>query len=943
MTDYKATLNLPHTAFPMRAGLSQREPQQLAQWQEQNLYGKIRERFAGKPKYILHDGPPYANGDIHIGHAVNKILKDIIVKSRTLSGFDAPYVPGWDCHGLPIEHRVEQRIGKVGHKVDAATFRTECRQYAQSQVDGQREDFIRLGVLGDWDNPYLTMNYKFEADTIRALGVIVDNGHLQRGFRPVHWCLDCSSALAEAEVEYQDKTSDAIDVAFAVLDGADFAARTGVAAQTGLAVAIWTTTPWTLPANHGVSVHPELEYVVLSGQKAGVEQHIIVADALAEQVQERWQLEGVTQSERFHGRALDGLVLQHPFGHRNVPVIVGEHVTTDAGTGAVHTAPGHGDDDFHIGKAYGLPTSSPLRDNGVFAEDEPVVGGLHVNRANEPVIAALEENGRLLGHEKLQHSYPHCWRHKTPLIFRATAQWFINMRQAGLLDKAQEAANTVQWVPEWGKARIEGMLDDRPDWCISRQRTWGVPIALFVRKDDSSPHPATPALIEAVAKLVEEKGIDAWFELDGDAFLQEQGYAGDAEHYQKVTDALDVWFDSGVTHYAVLEQDSHLGVPADLYLEGSDQHRGWFQSSLLTSVAMRGTAPYKTVLTHGFTVDESGRKMSKSLGNVIAPQEVTSTLGADILRLWVSATDYRGEMSVSHGILKQMADSYRRIRNTSRFLLANLNGFVPAEHALAEEDMLWLDRWAVDRAAELQAEIKELYSNFQFHQVYQRIHHFCSIDMGGFYLDIIKDRQYTTQENSRARRSCQTALYHIAEALVRWMAPIMSFTAEEIWQHMPGERDESVFLVEWYQGLFCLPENVAMNRAFWQQVQAVKQAVNKAIEDARNEKIVRANLAGDAVLYVNEEVEALLRAFADELRFVTITSTARLAPLSEAPEGLAESQLPGLKVEIKASSAEKCSRCWHHREDVGSNAEHPQLCSRCVTNVEGSGEERHYA
>lgn len=942
MTDYKATLNLPHTDFPMRAGLAQREPQQLAKWQEQNLYSKIRQRFAGKPKYILHDGPPYANGDIHIGHAVNKILKDIIVKSRTLDGFDAPYVPGWDCHGLPIEHRVEQRIGKVGHKVDAATFRTECREYAQKQVDGQRDDFIRLGIFGDWENPYLTMNYKFEADTIRALGVIVDNGHLQRGFRPVHWCLDCASALAEAEVEYQDKTSDAIDVAFAVLDAADFTARTGVVAK-DVSVAIWTTTPWTLPANHGVSVHPELEYAVLSGTKDGTKQHIVVADALLDDVAERWQLQDASISERFLGRALDGLVLSHPFGHRNVPVIVGEHVTTDAGTGAVHTAPGHGDDDFHIGKAYGLPTSSPLRDNGVFAEDEPVVGGLHVNRANEPVIAALQENGTLLAQEKLVHSYPHCWRHKTPLIFRATAQWFINMRQAGLLDQAQAAVNTVQWVPEWGKARIEGMLDDRPDWCISRQRTWGVPIALFVDKEDSAPHPATLALIEAVAKLVEEKGIDAWFELDSTTFLQEHGYGEDADNYQKVTDTLDVWFDSGVTHYAVLEQNEALGVPADLYLEGSDQHRGWFQSSLLTSVAMRGTAPYRNVLTHGFTVDESGRKMSKSLGNVIAPQEVTSTLGADILRLWVSATDYRGEMSVSHGILKQIADSYRRIRNTSRFLLANLNGFVPAEHALQEEDMLWLDRWAVDRAAELQEEIKELYDNFQFHQVYQRIHHFCSIEMGGFYLDIIKDRQYTTQENSRARRSCQTALYHITEALVRWMAPIMSFTAEEIWQHIPSDRDESVFLVQWYKGLFTLPEDAEMNRAFWQQVQAVKQAVNKAIEDARNEKILRANLAGDAVLYVDDDVAALLRSFTDELRFVTITSTARLAPLAEAPDNVADSQVPGLKVQITASAAEKCTRCWHHREDVGSDANHPELCTRCVVNVEGEGEERHYA
>lgn len=943
MTDYKATLNLPHTGFPMRAGLSKREPEQVTQWQEKSLYQQIRERFAGKPKYILHDGPPYANGSIHIGHAVNKILKDFIIKSRTLSGFDAPYVPGWDCHGLPIEHKVEQKIGKAGHKVDVETFRSECRTYAASQVEGQRQDFERLGVFADWDNPYLTMNFNFEADIIRALGTIVRNGHLQKGFKPVHWCLDCASALAEAEVEYQDKTSDAIDVAFPVVDVEDFNQRAGVQASAGAAVVIWTTTPWTLPANHAVSVHPELEYVLLTAEQDGQAVQLLVADALADDVSERWALTNVVKSATFLGEKLAGVELEHPFGNRTVPVIVGEHVTTDAGTGAVHTAPGHGDDDFKVGKENNLPTTSPLRDNGVFAEGEPVVGGLHVNKANKPVVEALKERGILVHQAKLQHSYPHCWRHKTPLIFRATAQWFVDMHKQDLLAQARTAVDQVEWLPQWGKARIEGMLTDRPDWCISRQRTWGVPIALFVDKDTSTPHPATAELIEAVAKQVEEKGIDAWFALDGEAFLREQGYGDDASNYQKVTDTLDVWFDSGVTHYGVLEKRPQLKVPADLYLEGSDQHRGWFQSSLLTSVAMRGTAPYKTVLTHGFTVDEQGRKMSKSLGNVIAPQEVNSTLGADILRLWVSATDYRGEMSVSHNILKQMADAYRRIRNTSRFLLANLNGFKPSKDALPEDDMLWLDRWAVDRAAELQEEIKELYDSFQFHQVYQRIHHFCSIDMGGFYLDIIKDRQYTTQSDSRARRSCQTALYHIAEALVRWMAPILSFTAEEIWQHIPGERDDSVFLTEWYTGLFTLPHDVVMNREFWQQVQAIKQAVNKAIEDARNNKIVRANLAGDAVLYVDDSVQELLSSFADELRFVTITSTATLQPLAQAPADLPDSAVSGLKVQITASEAEKCVRCWHHREDVGQYAEHPELCSRCVENVDGEGEERRYA
>ncbi len=942
MTDYKSTLNLPDTPFPMKAGLAQREPAQLAIWQQDNLYQAIRERFAGRPKFILHDGPPYANGSIHIGHALNKIIKDMIVKSQTLNGFDSPYVPGWDCHGLPIEHKVEQKVGKVGQKVDARTFREECRRYAASQVDGQRQEFIRLGVFGDWDKPYLTMDFAFEANIIRALGKIVENGHLQKGYKPVHWCLDCGSALAEAEVEYQDKESFSIDVAFPVIDAADFAQRTGVQAVAP-AVAIWTTTPWTLPANKAVAVHPELDYVVLSGDSEHGARSLVVAEALADAVAGRAGLADVQRSAPFAGAVLENLLLSHPFLSTQVPVILGDHVTTDAGTGAVHTAPGHGQDDFIVGQRYGLDTDSPLLDTGLFVEGTPVVGGLHVTKANEPVIEALTANGNLIALAKITHSYPHCWRHKTPLIFRATPQWFVSMHKAGLQALANKAVDQVQWLPEWGKARIEGMLKDRPDWCISRQRTWGVPIALFVDRETSEPHPETPRLIEAVAKRVEQEGVEAWFSLDCDAFMAEQGLAVDATRYQKVTDTLDVWFDSGVTHFCVLDQRPELQVPADVYLEGSDQHRGWFQSSLLTSLAIRNAPPYKTVLTHGFTVDETGRKMSKSLGNVIEPKKVTDELGADILRLWVASTDYRGEMSVSHNILKQMGDAYRRIRNTARFLLANLNGFDPAQNALPPEEMLALDRWVVDRAAELQDEIRQLFNEFQFHQVYQRIHHFCLVDLGGFYLDIIKDRQYTTPAESRARRSCQTALYHISEALVRWMAPILSFTAEEIWQHLPGERDRSVFLAEWYTGLFRLPADSDMNAAFWQQVQQIKQAVNKAIEDARNEKVVRANLAADAVLYVDDAKQQLLARLGDELRFVTITSTATLKPLSAVPAGLAPSAVSGLSVAITASPDPKCVRCWHHRPDVGQHAGHPELCGRCVDNIEGDGEVRDYA
>ena len=937
MTDYKATLNLPETGFPMKAGLAQQEPKRLAQWQALDLYRKMRAQAAGRPRFVLHDGPPYANGDIHIGHAVNKILKDMIVKSRGLSGFDAPYVPGWDCHGLPIEHKVEQKIGKAGQKVDAKTFREECRRYAASQVEGQKADFIRLGVFGDWDNPYLTMNYAFEANIIRALGRIVANGHLTKGFKPVHWCLDCASALAEAEVEYQDKTSHAIDVGFAVVHGGDFAVRSGVSV-TCAEVVIWTTTPWTLPANMAVALNGELDYVVLSGSAQGVSRQLVVAEALAESVARRAGLEDVQQSAPFRGAVLEGLVLKHPLYEREVPVILGDHVTTDAGTGCVHTAPGHGQDDFIVGQKYGLEVFNPVQDNGVFIAGLDVVGGLHVSKANEPVIEALTAANRLLAHEKIRHSYPHCWRHKTPLIFRATAQWFISMDAAGLHKRATETIDEVQWLPEWGKARIEGMMKDRPDWCISRQRTWGVPIALFVDRETSELHPDTPRLIEEVARRVEQGGIDAWFELEARELLGD-----DADRYSKVTDTLDVWFDSGVTHFAVLDQNPALGAPADLYLEGSDQHRGWFQSSLLTSLGVRDAAPYRTVLTHGFTVDEQGRKMSKSLGNVIAPQEVTNDLGADILRLWVAATDYRGEMSVSKNILAQMADSYRRIRNTARFLLANLNGFDPAGNAVAVEDMLALDRWVVDRAARLQQDIITLFDQYQFHQVYQRIHHFCAIDLGSFYLDIIKDRQYTTPTDSLARRSCQTALWHISEALVRWMAPILSFTAEEIWEHLPGKRSESVFLEQWYTGLTELPAGAELGRDFWQQVLQVKQAVNKAIEEARNQKVVKANLAAEAVLYVNDELQALLSRLGDELRFVTITSTAVLQPLASAPATVAESSLAGLKVGIAASPHAKCVRCWHHREDVGQHGDHPELCGRCVDNVAGSGEVRRYA
>ncbi len=949
MTDYKSTLNLPRTAFSMKANLANREPQFLREWEEMDLYGKLRAARRGRAaRFVLHDGPPYANGEIHIGHAVNKVLKDIIVKSRTLEGYDAPYVPGWDCHGLPIELNVEKKIGKAGRKVDAATFRKACRDYAAAQVERQREDFKRLGVLGDWDHPYLTMNFRFEADIIRALGRIVARGHLHKGFKPVHWCSDCGSALAEAEVEYAERTSPAIDVRFTVLDDTALLERCHhIPEHEGegpISVVIWTTTPWTLPANQAVAVNPEYEYVLVQCEGGLGPERLLLADSLMKDVMLRYGIEDYRVVAYCRGSELEGLKLQHPFYDREVPIILGEHVTAEAGTGAVHTAPGHGQEDYVAGARYGLPVDNPVDGNGCFLPDTPLFGGEHVFTANDHVIEVLKARGALLHETALRHSYPHCWRHKTPIIFRATPQWFISMEQEGLRQAALDAIQAVQWMPEWGQARIEGMVEKRPDWCISRQRTWGVPITLFIHRHTGELHPATADLMERIAARVEARGIDAWFELDPRELLGDE-----AADYDKVTDTLDVWFDSGVSHACVLEGNPGLSFPADLYLEGSDQHRGWFQSSLLTSVAMHQVAPYKAVLTHGFTVDAAGRKMSKSLGNVIAPQKIFKTLGADIIRLWVAATDYRGEMSVSDEILKRMSDAYRRIRNTARFLLANLNGFDPAAHSLPAEEMLVLDRWVVARCGALQREIRQAYEAYEFHLIYQKVHNYCAVEMGSFYLDIIKDRQYTTQESSVARRSAQTAMYHVVEALVRWIAPILSFTAEDIWRHIPGERGESVFLEEWYGAVEAFTgadEAGLMGTPFWELVKTVREGVSRELEGLRASGEIGSSLDAEVDLYCTPGLYQELGHLRDELRFVLITSYARIHPLSEMPADVVEITVgPHEKCWVRAtrSTYEKCVRCWHHREDVGIHTDHPQLCGRCVENVEGAGETRLFA
>ncbi|WP_153914106.1 isoleucine--tRNA ligase [Shewanella sp. TC10] len=940
MTDYKSTLNLPETDFPMRGNLANREPEMLNRWTQNELYQKIRDSRIGRKPFILHDGPPYANGNIHIGHSVNKILKDIIIKSKTMAGFDAPYVPGWDCHGLPIELMVEKKVGKPGQKISAAEFRAECRKYAAKQVDGQRDDFIRLGVLGDWHNPYLTMDYSTEANIVRSLSKVIDSGHLHKGVKPVHWCTDCGSALAEAEVEYEDKTSPAIDVAFNAVDSAAVASKFGVDGYSStVAAVIWTTTPWTIPANRALCLSPELDYSLVEFVKNGETKTLILAEVLVESCMTRFEAESHNVIGTAKGAELELFRFNHPLSAFDVPAILGDHVTTEAGTGVVHTAPGHGQDDYIVGQKYGLEVANPVGDNGVYKADTEFFAGQHVFKANKSVVELLEEKGQLLHHVAYRHSYPHCWRHKTPIIFRATPQWFISMDNHGLRQQALGEIEQTQWIPDWGQSRIEKMVENRPDWCISRQRTWGVPITLLVNRETDELHPDSVAIMERVAHRIEQEGIQAWWDLEISELIGDE-----ADQYRKVTDTLDVWYDSGSTFSSVVASRPEFnGHEIDLYLEGSDQHRGWFMSSLMISTAMNGKAPYKQVLTHGFTVDGKGRKMSKSVGNVIAPLQVINKLGADILRLWVAATDYSGEMTVSDEILNRSADSYRRIRNTARFLLANLNGFNPETDMIATEDMVSLDRWVVRRAAALQSEIIEAYEQYNFHSVTQKLMQFCSVELGSFYLDIIKDRQYTAKQDGHARRSCQSALYHIAEAMVRWIAPVLSFTADEIWKLLPGERTEFVFTEEWYQGLESVTLEDDLSDDYWQQLLTVRNEVNKVLEQARRDKRIGGSLEAEVTLFADADLASQLAKVADELRFVLLTSKTDVEALDSAPADAIETELNSLKLMVSKSSAQKCERCWHYSDDVGTIESHSTLCGRCVTNIEGDGEHRDFA
>ncbi len=937
--DNKYPLNLPETAFPMRGDLAKREPAWLKIWQDQQLYKKIRVARQGAQKFILHDGPPYANGDIHIGHAVNKILKDIIVKSKTMSGFDAPYVPGWDCHGLPIELVVEKNHGK---NMAPAKFRELCREYAAEQVERQKKDFIRLGVLGDWDNPYLTMDFKTEADIMRSLGEIYKNGYLYQGSKPVHWCVDCASALAEAEVEYEDVNSPAIDVGFKVVDSAALSKAFGIEVMGDAYAVIWTTTPWTLPANQAVSVHPEFDYDLIQTSKG----LLILAHDLAQATLARYAETDAKVLASCKGLALSGLQLQHPFDDRKVPVICGDHVTTEAGTGLVHTAAAHGNDDWLAMRAH-YPDEKPrvlIGGDGKFFNSHlvelEVIRGLARADANKVILELMKLSGHLLASARMNHSFPHCWRHKTPLMSLATHQWFVGMNEPGingssLREQANKAVNETEFFPSWGRARLEAMIKNRPDWCVSRQRNWGVPMPLFVHKETGEPHPQTLALVEAACLMVEKQGIEAWFSLDAPAFLAANA-PDNAEQYNKVTDTLDVWFDSGVTHASVLKRRADLAFPADMYLEGSDQHRGWFQSSLLTGCAIDGRAPYKSLLTHGFVVDGSGHKMSKSKGNVVAPQKVMDTYGADILRLWVANTDYSGELTISDEILKRVADSYRKIRNTLRFLLANVADFDAATQTVPYENLLEIDRYALGVLHDLSTECQAAYNGYELHKVAQALLHFCADDLGGFYLDILKDRLYTNAEDSHDRRAAQTVLLKITQVLAGLMAPILSFTAEEIWQILTPATPDYVILHNWLESTDVVSttphaEYEATLKAKWQAIRQVRADAAKEIEVLRALSQVGSSLQAELVISaVGSRYEALA-SLGDDLRFVMITSGVGLLKANSEAEQ---------KIVVSASTHKKCERCWHYQGDVGVHPEHPSICGRCVSNLFGQPQSR---
>ena len=920
--DYKNTLNLPKTDLPMKAGLPNKEPEILSFWDSINLYNLIREENAKKDKFILHDGPPYANGDIHLGHSVNKILKDIVIKTKTLQGYDAPYVPGWDCHGLPIELNVEKKFGRDSDTVkDKSKFISACREYALSQIENQKKDFIRLGVLGDWENSYKSLDSSFEADTVRSLGRIVTNGHLQKGEKPVHFCYDCKSALAEAEVEYEDKISKSIDVGFKVKkDSLTNLSAAFLKEIDSCSFIIWTTTPWTIPANAAVSIGPELKYTLCSS-KFG---NLILASDLIDQCSERWDedLEKISEAK---GSDIKDVVLEHPYLKRDSILVHGDHVTIDTGTGCVHTAPAHGVDDHNICKKFNIETVHALDGNGFFNAEYEGLAGLPAIKADNIVIDILNDSGALINAEDFHHSYPYCWRHKTPLIFASTPQWFISMDKSGLLEGSIQAVKDVEWEPSWGYERIKSMLEGRPDWCISRQRSWGVPIPLIINKKTGEIHPKQNLLFNEIADRIDEQGLEAWDKANLEDLID------DHDEYIKATDTLDVWFDSGSTHFCVLDKLYGKDLIADLYLEGSDQHRGWFQSSLLTGIAINGKAPYKAVLTHGFVVDENGRKQSKSLGNVVSPQKVCNNLGADILRLWVASTDFRSEMVATDEIMKQVADQYRRIRNTFRFMMGNLNDFNDDSKNINQNDLVEIDKWIISAAIKLDEEVKNLNDSYAYHHVVQKIHNFCVHELGGIYLDIIKDRMYVTKSDSHARNSAQFALFEVADILIRLISPILVFTAEEIWQShdLFKKQSKSVFLCP-KKSLNKVESSISDDD--WKVIFAVKDSVNQNIEKARADSVIKGSLDAKIRISCSSETYGALKKIDNELKFVFIASEVELI----------EDSNTKLSIDIANYDQKKCIRCWNKCESVGSHENDPEICSRCHTNVYGDGEVRKF-
>jgi isoleucyl-tRNA synthetase len=937
MMNYKDTLNLPNTAFPMKANLSQKEPQQLESWSRMGLYEKLRSTAAGKKPFILHDGPPYANGHIHIGTALNKILKDFIVRSKQMAGHDAAYVPGWDCHGLPIEHNVEKELGDKKKQMTQAQIRKSCRAYAEKFIDIQKSEFKRLGVSGQWDQPYLTMNYEYEAIIAAECCKFAKSGELFRSKKPIHWCCSCNTALAEAEIEYKDETSYSIYVRFNLLDSLDDLLPELSGKE--VYVVIWTTTPWTLPANRAVCLHPDFDYAAVDVGGGAV---YILADALVENCMKTFGITDYRVLSRFKAEVLERKNCRHPLYDRTSMIILGRHVTLEAGTGCVHTAPGHGREDYEVGMAYGIEAFSPVDNDGRFTDEIGLFSGMSITEANPKIVETLKEKGLLLASGRIEHAYPHCWRCKKPVIFRATPQWFISMDKLALRKKSLEAIDTVEWIPKWGRERIYGMIENRPDWCVSRQRAWGVPIAVFYCESCGRIHTDSKAF-ETVFELFKEHGADVWFERDTHEFLPEGTVCAGCGKatLKKETDILDVWFDSGVSHAAVLERRPDLSWPADLYLEGSDQHRGWFHSSLLTAVGTRGRAPYKAVLTHGFVVDAEGRKMSKSIGNVVAPETVIKQYGAEILRLWVSASDYRDDIRISDNILKQLSDAYRRIRNTCRFLLGNLSDFRPEIDAIPYKELLEIDRFALHTLGALITRLTKAYDECEFHVVYHSLHNYCAVDLSAFYLDILKDRLYTSAAQSRDRRSAQTVLYAILDALVRLMAPVMAFTAEEIWQYMPQApgKTESVHLALFPEALAAW--NDAELAARWEQLLKVRGEVTKALEKARIEKTIGHPLDAEVRLFATDAWYDLLKSYEGELKSVFITSAASVSNSSPPLDAQKSAEAEGLFVAVNEASGEKCGRCWVHDPSVGTYGDHPEVCSRChsaLQEMAGSGQ-----